>query len=275
MNAAPKPNVTLTWVLMTPPLATEWLERNTIPNRNPRLREVTKYATDMRDGNWASDASDPICRDTEGNILDGQHRLMAVIESGTSVWLLVADGVARTTQAVKDTGIVRKYADQVKMQGRANYTTLAAVARWAVLWERGERIIVGSVAPTHSEMEAALVAYPELEDAAQFAAVAAKQLRIPPSAFGMAHWLLTPIDKAEAVWFLSRVADGVELTADHPAYAFRRRVQQDREQRRRIRPHVHLALVFLAWNAYRDGRPMTRLQLPKGGLTSGNYPVPR
>lgn len=270
----PKPNISMDWVLVTPQLAAEWLAKNPA-NRNLRTRIVTKYATDMRGGDWVPEAADPIRRDADGNLLDGQHRLAAVIESDAAIWMLVASGVAREAQAVMDTGIGRNYADQIRMQGKANYSVLASVLRWVVLWNRGERIITGMVPPTHKEMEAALIAYPELEDAAQFAASAHKQLRIPPSVFAMAHWLLTDIDRADALWFLSRVADGTELTADHPAYAFRERSRRDREANRNVRPHVHLALLIYAWNAFRDGRPATKLQLPKSGLTSGNYPVPR
>lgn len=270
----PEPNIPIEWVLVTPQLAAEWLKRNDC-NRRPRERTIAKYATDMRSGDWVPEAADPIRRAPDGTLLDGQHRLMAVIEAGVSIWMLVVNDVDPSAQAVMDTGMNRNYADQIRMKGKQNHTTLAAVLRWVVLWERGERIIAGTVPPTHKEMETALAAYPELENSTHFAVVAARQLRLPPAVFAMAHWLFGRLDKAEANWFLSRVADGTELTADHPAYAFRERVRRDREARRKVPNHVHLALLTIAWNAYRDQRPLTKLQLPKSGLTSGNYPIAR
>ena len=36
-----------------------------------------------------------------------------------------------------------------------------------------------------------------------------------------------------------------------------------------------LALLIYAWNAFREDRVLSRLQLPKGGLTSRNFPEPR
>jgi hypothetical protein len=43
----------------------------------------------------------------------------------------------------------------------------------------------------------------------------------------------------------------------------------------RLTEHEQLALFCLAWNAFRDDRSLSRLQLPTGGLTARNFPEPK
>jgi hypothetical protein len=72
---------------VTPLLAAKWLESNT---KNPRplvSRYVDIYASDMKHGRWA-ECSDPICF-RDGKLVNGQHRLNAVIKSGVTVPLYV------------------------------------------------------------------------------------------------------------------------------------------------------------------------------------------
>lgn len=265
-----QPNVITRWVHVTPELASQWLDQNP-RNRNLRERIVAKYASDMLAGAWSEDAGDPIRRTADGILLDGQHRLSAIVRTGVAIWMLVVEGVKPASQANMDTGSARLYADQLRIQGRRNVNVHAALLRWSVLWERGMRVAnYGATPPTHSQMLEMQSEHPELEESADFAVKAARLLRIPASVFAMAHWLFSRIDKAEAEWFLSRVADGTELAADHPAYAFRERTRRDRENQRKVPIHVHLALLIMAWNAYRDGRSLTKLQLPSAGLNQGN-----
>lgn len=35
------------------------------------------------------------------------------------------------------------------------------------------------------------------------------------------------------------------------------------------------AVVFITWNHVRSGSHITKLMLPKGGLTSKTFPIPR
>jgi len=266
-------NVNIYWVLMTPEMASEFLRRNK-RNRNLRSRLVSKYAADMKAGSWVSEASDPIRRTDDGLLLDGQHRLNAVVESGKPVFMLVADGINPDAQFVMDTGAARGYSDALRIEGMKNSNIYAAVLRWIVLWERGERG-KGGVPPTNQEMSAVLTGHPEVKDSVEFASHARHQFRLPTAVWGMSHWLFTRIDPDDAEWFLSRVADGAELSSDHPAYALRERARRDREANRQVLNHVHLALMIIAWNAYRDRRPLSKLQLPTNGLGAGNYPVPK
>lgn len=73
---------------ITPRIAKTMLSHNT-GNRPLRKAVVQRYATDMENGDW-QDNGDPIRFDTNGRLIDGQHRLEAVILSDTPIdaWVL-------------------------------------------------------------------------------------------------------------------------------------------------------------------------------------------
>jgi len=97
--------------LITPELAKEYLTRNT---RNRKLRKgiVEQYAREMRCGKWLL-THQGIAFNCDGTLLDGQHRLEAVILSGASVWMNVSRGVASESQIAMDDHAKRTAANAI------------------------------------------------------------------------------------------------------------------------------------------------------------------
>jgi hypothetical protein len=91
----------------------------------------------------------------------------------------------------------------------------------------------------------------------------------------MAWILFNGTDPIAAQVFLDRVLDGAELPQGHPVLAFRARIWNSVENQERLSEQEQLALMILAWNAWREDRELSRMQLPKGGLTPKNFPEPR
>jgi hypothetical protein len=75
-------------MIVTPELAERWLGKNAKHNRTIGQRHVEGMASDMREGNWRL-THQGICFDSEGRLIDGQHRLSAVVLSGAHVKMLV------------------------------------------------------------------------------------------------------------------------------------------------------------------------------------------
>ena len=100
--------------LITPELAARLLEGNK-NNRHLRESVVDAYAQDMLNGHWLLN-NQGIGLGEDGSVIDGQHRLAAVVKSGCSVRMLVvgnlpvmggSNGVKLRTVDTVDTGIVR------------------------------------------------------------------------------------------------------------------------------------------------------------------------
>jgi len=258
---------------VTPELAETWLSRNP-NNRNLRKAVVDSYARDMETGHWALNG-ETVKFSTTNRLLDGQHRLSAVVLAQMTVPMVVVRGLPEDVMQTVDAGAKRSYSDALKLMGEENTSTLAAVARRAVMWERGMKTNTGAIRPTPLEMTDFLVRHPEVRSSAELAARLASRERLPASVFGLCHYLFAQLDPDAAGWFLMRVSDGLNLSEGDPIAVLRDRIARLRVGGGRINETVGLALTIRAWNAYRDGSARTKLQLPKGGLTNENFPEPR
>lgn len=100
---------------VTPIIAKRWLKDNT-NNRNVNRRVVLSYADDMKRGNYAL-THQGIGFFEDGSLADGQHRLMAVIEAGVTVTMLVVHGIEKTPHI--DRLRARSIADCCAINGEA------------------------------------------------------------------------------------------------------------------------------------------------------------
>lgn len=121
---------------ITPAIAGEILKKCNEQNRPIRGGAVREYANEMRSGRWGV-THQGIALDEHEILIDGQHRLLAVIESGQSVQMMVTRGLpARVnkngvfTMDVIDNGRRRTTADQLHlMHGIASANIVAGALR--------------------------------------------------------------------------------------------------------------------------------------------------
>ncbi len=99
--------------MVTPELATQWLEKNT-DNRPMRQSHVELLAREMREGKWQL-MPDGIAFDTNGVLMNGQHRLWAVVESGMTVPMRVTFDALPGNRLVLDRQAVRNLGDNTKI----------------------------------------------------------------------------------------------------------------------------------------------------------------
>ena len=78
---------------ITPAMAQHYLDKNHSRNRTIKKRQVEKYCKMMAEGNWNSGNGESIKISDKGTLLDGQHRLMAVIAYGKPVSMMVIEGI--------------------------------------------------------------------------------------------------------------------------------------------------------------------------------------
>ena len=77
--------------IITPEIASKYLEKNTNNYRNVLYRRVDAYALEMKNGNWKNNG-EAIVFGTDGVLKNGQHRLMACVKSNTPFETLVIRG---------------------------------------------------------------------------------------------------------------------------------------------------------------------------------------
>ena len=109
------PTYTVRTMIITPDLASEWLGGN-VRNRPVKQPVVDAYAADMAAGRWR-DNNTAIAFDRHGTLIDGQHRLWAIIESGCRIRMIVATGLAPDSIEVFAREHKRSNADQHNIMG--------------------------------------------------------------------------------------------------------------------------------------------------------------
>lgn len=112
------------WMIF-PEDAKRLLAMNYKTNRNISNSTVTKYATDMKNGNWG-DTPTPLIITKGGTLLDGQHRLSAVVEAGMPVVFEVRIVPDDYLFKFLDNGKSRRVADYVNAPNKAIFCGLAS-----------------------------------------------------------------------------------------------------------------------------------------------------
>lgn len=103
-------------VSVTPELAKEWLAKNISNNRKLINKKVNKWAASMQAGEWI--IAESIKFDKNGNLFDGQHRLMAVIQASLTIDFLVTVGYDPKAAQVVDIGANRRLEHIAQLQGK-------------------------------------------------------------------------------------------------------------------------------------------------------------
>ncbi len=125
---------------ITPQWAAQVLETKNPNNRKISDAVVAKYANDMKTGRWAL-THQGIAFDLNGDLLDGQHRLAAIVKAGIPINVPVTVGIERSTRVNGHTlsifGTIdgvrpRTPATMLQISGYKDYYKVAAMARGLV-----------------------------------------------------------------------------------------------------------------------------------------------
>lgn len=107
---------------ITPDDATKMLEAN-IGNRKPKREPLVQA---ILNGEWILNGA-TIVFDTNGNLIDGQNRLIACVKSGRPIETIVVRGIERAAQITMDSGVKRKLDDYLTLDGYKNASAVGAI----------------------------------------------------------------------------------------------------------------------------------------------------
>jgi hypothetical protein len=250
-------------VQVTPEIAEHWLTFNR-SNRNVRKFVVEAYASDMLNGRWIY-TGDAIRFDEDGTLIDGQHRLLAIIQSGMPQTMRVIRGLDSSAKKVIDTGARRMVSDVLQMQGITNSKQTAAAARMYVLmFEKGwsSRWTI-----SNAEVLEWYEANPGISNWFKAAMAVNQELRasIPIVMAVMYRAERLGHDTERLHEFVESLVRGTMLSGTSPAYHLRRWFMRNKSRRGiSVNTDVEAALVIKALNAYLKNRSLGMLRWPSG-----------
>jgi len=273
--------ITATFEEITPEIAADMLGRMR-RNRPVRDRQVAKITRDIKAGRWHLNG-DSVKIGADGRLIDGQHRLLAIVNSDITVLTLVVRGVEPDAHHTIDTGLSRKFGDILAMDGQSEAQMLAALARRLWFWEQGIYMYHHvTLVPSNPELDEFMEKnLDEFVNAITWARPVYRDARITPTSLAAIKVILDRSGNADkATAFLDGWVTGIDLEAGSPVLTLRRRFARADDMHSQggaVTQPDRWAFAFTAWNAYVDGKTYDSkhtLSQPKGGFTNRNFPVP-
>lgn len=248
---------------ITPALASEWLQKN-VRNRPVTMSRVNSYASQIRLGRWKLTGETIKFAET-GELIDGQHRLMAVVAANMPIESYVAEGLTPDVFDCLDRGNTRSLAHAFGRERKKNYTALAACVRMLWQLEQGIGIHSGGKQIQIEDGWEVLSRHPAAEAMVE---LASKLLSTSPLSRSVLATFLTWTYERHgdrAIEFWTRVATGEDLKGGSPEYILRRKLEYARRsQADFIHRDAEAAYCVKAFNAYITGKKLGVLRFYLG-----------
>ena len=262
---------------ITPEKAENYLAKN-ISNRRLQKATIMYYARQMEKGEWVLNG-DAIRFDTDGNLIDGQHRLQAAIVANIPLHTYVARGLDADTQLTIDLQRKRTAGDMLWMRGVVSGNQVAAIARMVDRWERGDRSMFGFSGNANilspKEVVEEILRDPIYIDAAQWAGRQATRSLAPSRVTGTLYVLLMRQDPDIADEFLGALESGADLYEGHPVLTLRRYWANMQRKKSSFHTAVYLMAGVRAWNAFADGRNLGSISYKRAAIPEIMAPTDR
>jgi len=237
-------------VEVTPELAAAWLDLN-VGNRTPSKAKIHRFAVAMRAGRWTLNG-ETVKFSISGRLLDGQSRLMAIVEAKVPIVLEVRGGLPDLSQQSMDIGQARQTSHAIEMMGGSCPFETAAALKIVWLWERDrlsgnkfrescvlENFEVPALVNRHEALALSIGwALPKKKAIARFLTLS------EAIAF---HYLFGQADQTKRGTFFEGLLTGVDLKRDDPLYCLRERLAEDRSAEAHSSPIWRRALLIKAW----------------------------
>lgn len=242
-------------VRVTPEMAKDWLEyKNYEDNRPISNKRVQFYARQIKQGRWALNG-ETIVFDKDDRLLNGQHRLRAIIVANKAMDVLVVRGVEQNVFTTMDQGYTRSGAQVLKMKGYTSSSTRSAICRAMYCWETNNGSLT-RISKKVSPDELLLVQEcyeEEVNEAVHYADRVRREVPMSCGLIGMAHILFTRARPRKAREFLDIFETGLTIEKGHPALVMRKRLINDKLKDKSMTPEIQWCALVRAWNNYDKG----------------------
>ncbi|HEY9372566.1 hypothetical protein [Streptomyces sp.] len=255
-------------VTITPEIARGWLETRNRDNRKMSLVVAARYAEAMKEGRWRL-THQGIAFDSEGFLLDGQHRLKAVDLAGIPVDFNVIPDCDRDTFSVLDVGHKRQANHLID---NPNGTIIAAAARFVGAIDgsltRNVQAKVYVAQADNDEVLAVIESWPELVEWAPAARAVWGAARLTPSPHLALLAQAARTQHADLIpeW-VRGLTEGAGLARADARLHLRNRFGREASRMERSssnRIDVY-SLIVRAWNYYVTNRSVSVLKVHRKG----------
>jgi hypothetical protein len=238
--------------LITPTVAKQYLEAN-ISNRRVKIPVVMQYANDMLNGRWKEDTAETIKISKTGIVLDGQHRLMAIVKSGVSVFFTVAINLDDSVFDVIDTGSSRNASDTFKVKGIKQESSIPSTISFYNLLSKNMK----QGARKNNKSTNAMLLEQYYEDEMFWQNVARQSHAwylsfakiIAPSFIGGFYAFFLKLNEDKAHEFMTQLTTGIDIK-NNTISLLRNKLMQDKMSLRKMPITLKTAFMIKTWNVF-------------------------
>lgn len=275
---------------VTPGVAYDWLQLN-MHNRTLKPARIKGLGYDMTNDRFLF-SGDAYRFDTAGSLVDGQNRLSAQVETGTTVQMVVVRGLQPAVRRVIDSGVTRTVADSLTIdRGAVGKLAggVAAAGKKAHQWTHGLMLSTDPITRfelinwTEQRFDSLAKAYEAIQ-------VIQRGSKMPPGIFGAWYWLVLngqaeslagvdhfmPSDITEETvdQFCSQLETGVGFdNEDDPVRVLREEILSWKDAKRQLPAKQKTAMLITAWNAYADREPLIRRRFAASASQLKRWPA--
>jgi len=247
--------------VVTPSWAEQILKKNGPTDRNRKLNVsyVDKLAGEIKAGAWRETGS-PIIVSRTGRLLDGQHRLYAVVKAQKPIRNLVVTGIEDKNFDAIDSGRPRHAADVLHIKG---YNNVFSAASMLGLMDRydSKKLNERMTSKHLNTRVMQLTNKYEGFDKHLIGTRTGMGMPVIPSAVSALVYILhrEKADPAKIQVFIDQVVRGIGLEADSPTYKLREYTAQQRANSTVRRADDHLILLMHIWNMFMARKKVKRI----------------
>jgi len=254
-------------VTMTPQWASQLLGQTKQKNRKFKRRHLERLTSTIQSGNWYITAQG-IALDNQNNILDGQHRLAAVVRAEKPIQIMLGRNLDPAIFNVVDTGATRTAGDALDILGSNKGKTVAAALKNYQLYYQYPKVKwSGNHTPAHTEVTKLYDLHKDyVESMIEEIARRRKSFRCFSESVALTfsllardkHWAETPI-----LSFMDAICFGANLEPEDVCLSFRNQLGSGYFKRRGTCPAQYLLNSFIkCFNNHIQKTPTSKFVAP-------------
>lgn len=233
-------------------------------NRKAKEKVIAKYASEMLKGNWKDDTGELIKISKTNKLLDGQHRLKAIVKADVELQMYVAYDLNDDVFSVLDSGVVRSSKDVFHIAGAQYSALIPPIIQFSEALFNGMESNKATLL-TNVEL---LQKFKDNEE--YYLEIASKSYLhytqfakiLNPTTIGAFMIYFNSKSSADCALFFNELCTGRDVT-NNIIFLLRNKLIEDRTGTSRMDLKYRNALIIKAWNFYRLRQEVKMLKYSK------------
>jgi len=240
---------------ITPAKAKKYLKLNA-GNRPIRSGHVDFLAREITSGHWKLNGATVVFNG--GSLIDGQHRLFAVLRAKKSIKSLVVRGADKSSFHTIDTGKPRSAGDVLHIAGQKHANILGGSAR--LVWSYQNGRFFRKDRASNSTVVEFVTANPELAVSVAFIRKTKCRKFASLALCGALHYMMAKKDREVANRLFVGIGKGFLREDGEPFFTLREKLIDCSQATARTPTAVLGVYIIKAWNACRSGNRLKQFK---------------